>query len=174
MNLSETIRDITRYHLEESGGMLLGQAITAVGWVNGTVPDCRNIIELPMTDVAGAGFAVGAALVGRRPILVLRFQDFILLNGSQIFNYAAKTKELHGVAAPVFVRCIAADCAGPVHSGVFHSIAMTYPSVRVCAPMTPGEYKEIWADYMRNDMPMYVSEHRRAYMIEHEMEDEIS
>lgn len=173
MNLAETIKEITREHLENNNGMLLGQAISAVGWVNGTVPDCKNVIELPMTDVAGAGFAVGAALVGRRPIFVLRFQDFIILNGSQIFNYAAKTLELHGVAAPIFVRCIGTDSAGPVHSGIFHNIAMNYPGIYVCAPMSPGEYKDIWNVYMNHDMPMYVSEHRRGYLIEEEMHDVI-
>lgn len=174
MTLAETIRHITEKHLTENDGILLGQAISAVGWVNGTVPNCKNIVELPMTDVAGAGFAVGAALVGRRPIFVLRFQDFIALNGSPIFNYAAKSKELHGIPAPVFIRCIGTDFSGPVHSGIFHNIAMTYPGIRVCAPMTSGEYKNIWEVFYQNDDPMYVSEHRRAYNIDYEMCDEVS
>lgn len=174
VNLAETIRRITEIHLTEHNGLLLGQAISAVGWVNGTVPNCDNIVELPMTDVAGAGFAVGCALVGRRPIFVLRFQDFIALNGSQIFNYAAKSKTLHGISAPVFLRCIASDGIGPVHSGVFHNIAMTYPGITVCAPMTPGEYREIWDYYCNDDNPMYVSEHRRSYTIEYEMENQVS
>ena len=173
MTLAETIKEITEIHLKKNDGILLGQAVTAVGWINGTVPDCENIVELPMTDVAGAGFAVGAALVGRRPIFVLRFQDFIALNGSPIFNYAAKTKELHHVPAPVFVRSIGTDLAGPVHSGVFHNIAMTYPGIQVCAPMTPGEYQEVWGAFCAQDMPMYVSEHRRGYGIDYEMYDEI-
>ncbi|MBR1945946.1 MAG: hypothetical protein IJ846_06635, partial [Alphaproteobacteria bacterium] len=62
LTLAETIKAITRDHLENHNGLLFGQCVTAVGWVNGTVPDCKNIVELPMTDVAGAGFAVGAAL----------------------------------------------------------------------------------------------------------------
>lgn len=173
MNLAEKIKEITKIHLTEHNGLLLGQAVTAVGWINGTVPDCENIVELPMTDVAGAGFAVGAALVGRRSIFVLRFQDFIALNGSPIFNYAAKSKELHRVAAPVFMRCIGTDHAGPVHSGVFHNIAMSYPGMQVCAPMTPMEYEEIWEGFCSNDMPMYVSEHRRCYHIDFEMHDEV-
>lgn len=173
MKLSEKICEITRNHLVNNNGLLLGQAISAVGWVNGTVPDCENIIELPMTDVAGAGFAVGAAMVGRRPIFVLRFQDFIMLNGSQIFNYAAKVNELHGSSAPVFVRAIASDGIGPVHSGVMHHIAMSFPGMLVCAPMTPDEYEEIWAAYMSSDKPMYVSEHRRSYAISESMPDRI-
>ena len=169
--VADTIREITRNHLLNNNGMLLGQAISAVGWVNNTVPDCEGIFELPMTDVAGAGFAVGAALVGRRPIFVLRFQDFLILNGSPLIFYAAKTKELHGKSAPVFVRAIATEGAGPVHSGVLHSIFMHFPGFRVASPMTPGEYEEVWKDYLEHDDPMIVSEHRVSYSNIHEMKD---
>ena len=47
--------------------------MSAVGWVQNTVPaQKKGIIELPMTDVAGAGFAVGASLANIRPIFILR------------------------------------------------------------------------------------------------------
>ena len=171
--VAETIREITRRHLQENNGILLGQAVTAVGWVNGTVPDVDGIIELPMTDVAGAGFAVGAAMVGRRPIFILRFQDFLILNGSPLINYAAKCKDLHGKSTPIFIRAIAAEGLGPVHSGVLHSIYMHFPGFRVCAPMTPQEYEECWHEFMDNDDPMLVSEHRDSFHNSEELEDVI-
>jgi len=169
--LADTIREITRNHLEHNNGLLLGESITAVGWVNNTVPDCRGIVELPMTDVAGAGIAVGAALAGRRPIFVIRFQDFLILNGSPLIYYAAKVKELHGSTAPVFVRAIATDNLGPVHSGVLHSIFMHFPGFRVWAPMTPGEYEDTWKDYLSHDDPMIVSEYRLSYATTGEYRD---
>jgi len=172
--VAETIREITRKHLEEDNGMLLGQSISAVGWVNGTVPECnKGLVELPMTDVAGAGIAVGAAMVGRRPIFVLRFQDFLILNGSPLINYAAKCKELHGKSAPVFVRAIGSEGLGPVHSSILHSVYMHFPGFKVCSPMTPGEYKEVWKTYMENDDPMIVSEHRESFQNTEEMKDVI-
>lgn len=166
-----TIKEITRRHLEQNNGLLLGQAISAVGWVNGTVPDVKGILELPMTDVAGAGIAVGAAMVGRRPIFVLRFQDFLILNGSPLINYAAKCKELHGQSAPIFIRALASEGLGPVHSGVLHSVFMHFPGFRICAPMTPGEYEAIWQDFMDHDDPMLVSEHRDSFGNSREFED---
>ena len=171
MTVADTIREITRQHLTEHNGLLLGQAVTAVGWVNNTVPDVSGIVELPMTDVAGAGIAVGTALVGRRPIFVIRFQDFLILNGSPLIFYAAKTKVLHGRPARIFVRAIAAEGIGPVHSGVLHSIFMHFPGFRVCAPMTPGEYRQVWQDFLEHDDPMIVSEHRVSYSNSDEMED---
>lgn len=169
--VAETIRDITRKHLEENNGLLLGQSISAVGWVNGTVPDCKGIVELPMADVAGAGIAVGAALVGRRPIFVLRFQNFFMLNGSPIINYAAITKSLHGKAAPIFVRSIATEYLGCVHSGVLHSLPMHFPGMLVCAPMTPGEYEQCWDVYIKGDDPIYVSEHKASFQNTEEIEN---
>ncbi len=170
-NLAETIRETTRRHLEEENGLLLGQSVSAVGWVNGTVPDTRGIVELPMTDVAGAGFAVGAAMVGRRPFFVIRFQDFLVLNGSPLINYAAKVKELHGQSAPVFIRAIAAEGIGPVHSTVLHGMFMHFPGFKICAPMSPGEYEKIYTSFMKDDDPYYVSEHRFAYQNKEEFED---
>lgn len=171
--VAETIKEITRRHLTENNGMLLGQAITAVGWVNNTVPDCRGIVELSMADVAGSGIAVGAAVAGRRPIFVLRFQDFIFLNGSMIINYAAKTREFFGKGTPIFVRLIATEGkgAGPVHSGKLHSVCMHFPGLRVCSPMTPREYEECWKVFMANDDPMIVSEHRHSFNNTDEMPD---
>ncbi|MDD5688021.1 MAG: transketolase C-terminal domain-containing protein [Elusimicrobia bacterium] len=172
--VAETIKEIIRKHLVDNNGLLLGESISAVGWVNNTVPDCKGIVELPMTDVAGAGIAVGAALVGRRPIFVIRFQDFLILNGSPLIFFAAKTKELHGKSAPVFVRAIAAEGFGPVHSGVLHSIFMHFPGFRVWAPMTPKEYKEVWKDFMSHDDPVICSEHRVSFSNTKELKDEFN
>lgn len=174
MNVAETIKDITRIHLEEENGLLFGQSITAVGWVNGTVPDANNIIELPMTDVAGAGFAVGAALVGRRPIFVLRFQDFFTLNCNPFIHYAAMSKEFHHQGVPVYIRCIGTDGAGPVHSIMLHNIPMYFPGMVVAAPMTPGEYQQVWERFMQDDRPYFVSEHRRSYTNTEEWPDIIT
>jgi len=171
--VAETIKEISREHLEKNNGLVLGQALTAVGWVNNTVPDTKGIIELSMADVAGAGISVGAALAGRRPIFILRFQDFIFLNGSIIINYAAKTKEFFGKGTPIFVRLIATEGkgAGPVHSGKLHSICMHFPGLRVCSPMTPNEYTEAWKVFMENDDPMIVSEHRHSFDNKDELPD---
>ncbi len=173
LTLGETIKEITKAHLESGQGVLLGQCITAVGWVNGTVPNCENIIELPMTDVAGAGIAVGIALTGKRPIFVLRFQDFFTLNCNQFVHFAAICKQLHDISVPVFIRSISMDNAGPVHSIVLHNIPMYFPGFVVMAPITPMEYKKTWEYYVNHDDPIYVSEHRRCYPINYEMKDEV-
>jgi pyruvate/2-oxoglutarate/acetoin dehydrogenase E1 component len=161
--VAETIKEITRQHLNDNNGLLFGQAIKAVGWVNNTVPDCRNIVEFPMSDVSNMGIACGAAIAGRRPIVVIRFQDFLWLNSSTLVNYAAKSKDILGTSTPIFVRALAQENAGCVHSGVLHSIFMHMPGFRICSPMTPKEYQEAWGDFMAHDKPMIVSEHRTSF-----------
>jgi len=161
--LAETIKAITRTHLEETNGMLFGQAIKAVGWVNNTVPDSRGIVELPMSDVSNMGIACGAALGGRRPIIVIRFQDFMWLNSSPLVNYAAKAKDIFNLSVPVFVRALAQENAGCTHSGVLHSVFMHMPGFRIAAPMAPREYEAVWESFMAHDDPMYVSEHRSSF-----------
>ncbi|MEO5331727.1 MAG: hypothetical protein H7839_06855 [Magnetococcus sp. YQC-5] len=173
ITVAETIKELSRIHIEQHNGLLMGQCISAVGWVNGTVPNVPGIIELPMTESAGSGIAVGAAMVGRRPILVIRFQDFLISNGSQLLCYAAKVKELHGKSAPVLVRALASEGIGPLHSGVLHSLFMHFPGFLVCAPMTPEEHRACWRVYMENDDPMLISEHRLSFANTEEMPDDI-
>lgn len=161
--VAETIKEITRRHLDENDGLLFGQCIRAVGWVNNSVPDCKNIVEFPTSDVGNMGVACGAAVAGVRPIIVIRFQDFMWLNSSALVNYAAKSKEIFGTTTPIFVRALAMAKAGCTHSGVLHSVFMHMPGFRICSPMSPGEYEEIWDDFMAHDDPMYVSEHRGSF-----------
>lgn len=172
--VADTIRELTRRHIAENNGLVLGQCLTAVGWVQNTIPEQTDgIHELPMTDIAGAGIAVGTAIMGRRPIFVIRFQSFLWLNASPLVNYAAKSKEIFGYAAPVFVRAIASEGggSGPLHTNCFHSLFMHMPGMAVVAPMTPKEYDAVWDHYLAHDDPMLVSEHRRSYTSDEEMDD---
>lgn len=173
--VAETIRSITRRHLEEGGGLLFAQCVTAVGWIGGTVPEMteeQGIVELSMADVAGPGIAVGAAIVGRRPIYVIRYQGFMWYNASPLLNYAAKSKEMWGIPCPILVRSLALEGGiGPVASGCHHGMVMRMPGMPVCAPMTPGEWRGVWEWFMSHDDPLYVSEHRRSFPIDYETED---
>lgn len=177
MTVAETIQKITREHLSKNNGVALGQCLTAVGWVGGTVPEMteeEGIVELSMADVAGGAIAVGMALAGRRPIYIVRYQGFQWYNAPTILNYAAKSKAMWGIPCPMFVRSISMDGGiGPVASGSHHGIYTRMPGISVCAPMTPGEYETVWNYFMHNDDPLYVSEHRRSFPINYEMENVI-
>lgn len=168
---AETISEITRKHLTEDNGLLLGQCVTAVGWIGGTVPDCEGIVEIPMTDVAGPAFAVGCGLMGRRPIFVVRYQGFMWYNSSSLVNYAAKSKQVWNRPCPVFIRSVGMEGNGIGHtaSSCVHSIFMHSPGLPIAAPMSPVEYQSVWDHFMSHDDPIYVSEHRRSFTSSLEM-----
>ena len=170
---AETISEITRKHLTEDNGLLLGQCVTAVGWIGGSVPDCEGIAEIPMTDVAGPGFAVGCGLMGRRPIFVVRYQGFMWYNSSSLINYAAKSKQVWNRPCPIFIRSVGMEGNGIGHtaSSCVHSIFMHSPGLPIAAPMSPIEYQSVWDHFMSNDDPIYVSEHRRSFPSSLEMEN---
>lgn len=174
MTVAETIKQITREHLLERHGVALGQCLTAVGWVGGTVPELRQedgLIELSMADVAGGAIVVGLALAGRRPIYIVRYQGFQWYDAPTVANYAAKSKEMWGIPCPIFVRSIAMEGGiGPVAGNSHHGIFYRMPGISITAPMTPGEYREVWSHFLAHDDPMYVSEHRRSFAIDYEME----
>ena len=170
---AETISEITRKHLTEGNGLLLGQCVTAVGWIGGTVPNCEGIAEIPMTDVAGPAFAVGCGLMGRRPIFVVRYQGFMWYNSSSLVNYAAKSKQVWNRPCPIFIRSIGMEGNGIGHtaSSCIHSIFMHSPGMPVAAPMSSKEYQLVWDHFMSHDDPIYVSEHRRSFASSLEMEN---
>jgi pyruvate/2-oxoglutarate/acetoin dehydrogenase E1 component len=173
-NVRETIKEITRHHLS-GGGRCFGQCLTAVGWVGGTLPELYEedgMVELSMADVAGGSIVTGIALAGERPIYVVRYQGFQWYNAPSIVNYAAKSKEIWGRPCPIFVRSIAMEGGiGPVAGSSHHSIYDRMPGLKVIAPMTPKEYETAYQSFMNDDVPYYISEHRKSYDNVKEMND---
>ncbi len=161
--LAETIKEITRKHLEKDRGRLYAQCVKAVGWIGGTVPDTKNIVELPTSDVSNGGVVVGAALAGERPIYVVRYQGFLPYNMITILNYAAKSKEMWNTPCPVLIRALSMEGSmGPVASNAHHSIVLRMPGINVLAPMTPIEWQIAYERFMQQDYPMFLSESRLA------------
>ena len=174
MTTADVIRECTREHLLSGKGLLFGQCVTAVGWIGGTVPELSEsdgVVELSMADVAGAGIAVGSALVsGARPIFVIRYQGFMWYNAAPILNYAAKSLDMWGVPCPLAVRSIAMEGGiGPVASACHHFMPIHMPGIQVVAPMTPGEWRAAWNLYLNGNQPFYFSEHRRSFTIDFEL-----
>ncbi len=177
----DVIRRISEKHLKENNGLLFGQCLTAVGWVGHTVPELTEndgLVELSMADVAGGGIVTGAALAGRRPIYVVRYQGFQWFNSAMIVNYASKSKEMWNIPCPIFIRSIAMDSSGrkgrtmgPVAANSHHGIYYRMPGIPIAAPMTPKEYQEVWDYFMSHDDPLYCSEHRRGWELDYEIED---
>lgn len=164
--LRETIKETLRGHLK-SEYQIFGQCLSAVGWVGGTIPelpDDPNLVELSMADVMAGGIVVGSALVGKRPIYVVRYQGFQWFNSPIIANYAGKTKEIWNVDCPIFIRSISMEGGiGPVAGSSHHGIYFRMPGIKIASPMSPLEYEEVYKHFLNNNETVYVSEHRKSY-----------
>ncbi len=151
--LRDTIKETLRGHLN-NGYQIFGQCLTAVGWVGGTIPELPedpNLVELSMADVLGGGVVVGSALMGKRPIYVVRYQGFQWFNSPIIANYAGKTKELWNKPCPILIRSISMEGGiGPVAGSSHHGILFRMPGIKIASPMSPLEYKEVYDYYLNN------------------------
>jgi len=173
----ETIKEIVKKHLKSSKGLVFGQCLTAVGWVGGTLPklyEKDGMIELPMADVSNGGIVVGAGLMKKRPIYVIRYQGFNWYNCPMIINYACKSKELWKIPCPIFVRGIGMEGGiGPVAGSSHHSLYFRMPGVKIASPMTPKEYSSVYNQFMKDNEVYYVSEHRKSYDNKKELKDDL-
>ncbi len=175
ITLRDTIKSIVKEHLQNKKGKAYGQCLTAVGWVGGTLPELYEddgMIELSMADVAGGAIVVGAALANSRPIYVVRYQGFQWYNCVSIVNYAAKSKEMWQKPCPIFVRSIAMEGGiGPVAGSSHHSLYYRMPGIKIASPVSPNEYKQVYQSFMNDDIPYYVSEHRKCFDISEDITD---
>src|SRR5439155_3755401 len=76
------------------------------------------IIDTPISESAIVGAAIGAALMGMRPVAEMQFADFISCAFDQITNFAAKCRYRWSAGVPIVVR---GPSGGGVHGGAFHS-----------------------------------------------------
>lgn len=165
-----SINSTMRKLLTEYNGLIFGQNLTDVGWVAGTLPELPShpgYVELPISDIAGPGLAVGAALTRRPVVYISRYQGYLWLNMAPIATYAALARKVFDQDCKIMFRSIADDGAwGPVASGSHFSIALQVPSLKVVAPICPKHWENIWHDFITNNDPIFVAEHRGTYELE--------
>ena len=173
--LRETIKEITYRHLKKNNSQVFGQKLTGVGWVAGTLPklyEKDGVIELPMADVVGGGIVTGSALMGKKPIYIIRYQGYNWLNCIFIVNYACKSNEIWKIPCPIFIRGIGMEGSiGPVAGSSHHSIYYRMPGIKIISPMTPNEYLLAYKNFMKDNDVYYISEHRGSYGNKKELPD---
>jgi 2-oxoisovalerate dehydrogenase E1 component beta subunit len=125
----------------------------------------KRVIDTPISETAIVGAAIGAALMGMRPIAEMQFIDFIACGFNQIVNYAAKSRYRWGGGVPIVVR---GPCGGGVHGGPFHSqnpeaYFMNVPGLKIVAPGTAADAKGLMTAAIRDPDPVIYLEHKFLY-----------
>jgi len=125
----------------------------------------KRVIDTPISETAIVGAAIGASLMGMRPIAEMQFIDFISCTFDMLVNYAAKTRYRWGASVPIVVR---GPCGGGVHGGPFHSqnpeaYFMNVPGLKIVAPATPTDAKGLLTAAIRDPDPVIFLEHKFLY-----------
>jgi pyruvate/2-oxoglutarate/acetoin dehydrogenase E1 component len=127
----------------------------------------ERVIDTPISESAIAGCAVGAALVGYRPIVEFMFSDFLTIAMDQIVNIAAKMRWcLDGnTGVPIVYRAAygAGVGAGLQHSQAFEAWVAHVPGLKVVLPSTPADAKGLLKAAVRDDDPVIFLEHKLLY-----------
>jgi pyruvate dehydrogenase E1 component beta subunit len=120
--------------------------------------------DTPISELAIAGSAAGAALLGMRPIADLMWIDFSMLAMDQICNQAAKLQYISNgqVKVPVVYRMTTGKSKSNAaqHSGSFYSWYINTPGLKVVVPSTPHDAKGLIISAIRDDGPVVYLEHK--------------
>ena len=124
-----------------------------------------RVIDTPLSESGFVGAAIGAALMGMRPVVEMQFADFIACAFDQIVNMAAKHHYRLGEPVPMVIR---APYGGRLRAGPFHSQCpeawfIHSPGLKVVAPATPNDAKGLLKASIRDPNPVIYCEHKYLY-----------
>lgn len=173
---AEAIREALREEMRKDPSVfLIGEDIGVYGGAFGVTQGLleefgeERVIDTPISEAAIAGAAIGAALLGMRPVAEIMFFDFMTLCADQIVNQAAKIRFMFGGKAKVaiVVRSPAGSGTGAAghHSGSLESWFTHVPGLKVVAPATPYDAKGLLKSAIRDDNPVIFVEHKLLYRV---------
>jgi pyruvate/2-oxoglutarate/acetoin dehydrogenase E1 component len=127
-----------------------------------------RVIDTPVSESAIVGAAVGAAMVGLRPVAEIMFFDFITCAMDPLVNQAAKMRYITGgqVTLPLVVRTAGGGglfSAGAQHSQCLEAMFMHIPGLKVAVPATPYDAKGLLKTAIRDDNPVLFVESKGLY-----------
>ncbi|MEO7648876.1 MAG: alpha-ketoacid dehydrogenase subunit beta, partial [Bryobacteraceae bacterium] len=125
----------------------------------------RRVVDTPIAESAIVGAAIGASLMGLRPVAEMQFSDFITCGYDQIVNFAAKCRYRWGAGVPIVIR---APSGGGIHGGPFHSqnpeaLFTHTPGLKVVAPSSAYDAKGLIKSAIRDNDPVLFFEHKALY-----------
>src|SRR5246127_1752671 len=120
----------------EDIGVFGGAFKVTDGFIDEFGPD--RVMDTPLAESAIIGTAIGAAVVGLRPVCEMQFSDFISCGFDQLVNVAGKMHYRQGLAVPLTVRLPSGGgfSGGPFHSQNPEAVFIHSPGIKAVAPST--------------------------------------
>ncbi|MFX1454088.1 MAG: alpha-ketoacid dehydrogenase subunit beta [Promethearchaeota archaeon] len=127
----------------------------------------ERVRDTPISENAILGCAIGASMVGMRPIAEIMFADFLAVCMEMIVNQAAKARFMYGgqISVPITIRVPfgAGLTAAAQHSQSFEAWFMHVPGLKVVLPSDPNDFKGLLKTSIRDDDPVIFFEHKQLY-----------
>jgi 2-oxoisovalerate dehydrogenase E1 component beta subunit len=124
-----------------------------------------RVMDTPLAESAIIGCAIGAAVVGMRPVCEMQFSDFISCGFDQLVNVAGKMHYRQGLAVPITIRLPSGGgfSGGPFHSQNPEAWFMHSPGIKVVVPSTAEDAKGLLHSAIRDPNPVCYMEHKHLY-----------
>ena len=127
----------------------------------------RRVIDTPISEAGFIGMAIGASMLGLRPICELMFWSFCYVAFDQIFNNAPNIRYMSGglINAPIVIRGPAngGTNVGATHSHTPENFIANTPGLKVVCPSTPYDAKGLIKTAIRDNDPVCVMENTILY-----------
>src|SRR4249920_3925980 len=180
----EAVRDaLSRAMRVDEDVFIMGEDIAEMGGSMGVTHGMldefgkERVRNTPISEMALAGAAIGAAMQGMRPVAEIMYEDFITLASEQIVNQAAKHRYMSGgqVTVPVVFRTQggAGWSPGAQHAQQLESWFVHIPGLKVVFASTPEDVRGLLWSSIYDDNPVIFFEHRTLYPIKGEVPEEL-
>ena len=127
----------------------------------------ERVCDTPISEASIMGASVGAAMVGTRPVVEMRFSDFALCAVDELVNQAAKARYMFGGQArvPMVIREPIGiwRSSAAQHSQSLEAWYAHIPGLVVVAPATPADNKGLLKSAIRCDDPVVYMEHKNLW-----------
>jgi pyruvate/2-oxoglutarate/acetoin dehydrogenase E1 component len=174
LEFRKAIRDALDEELERDPTVVFfGEDVAAAGGVFMTTPGLHEkhgqerVFDTPISELAMAGAAFGAAVTGLRPVIEIMFGDFMALPMDSLVNQSAKFWYVSNEQAsvPLVVRSAvgAGGRFGAMHSQIHGTWFQGIPGIKIAAPSNPADAKGLLKSAIRDDNPVIFLEHKRLY-----------
>lgn len=173
---AEAIREALKEEMTKDPNMILiGEDIAAYGGAfkitDGFVKEFgpERVRDTPISEAAIAGAAIGASLMGLRPVAEIMYMDFLPICLEQICNQAAKMRFMSGgqLRVPIVIRTqySLGRAHGAQHSQFVPSWLLQVAGVKVVLPSTPHDAKGLLITAMRDGNPVVYIESSLLYRV---------